>query len=160
MGTAAEPAGEQKHGLWSYPQIKYRGSATPLLGSGGSGNSRSEEHRPGKWSKMQAGLVRWLNMRCTLIPLPCCGACRNRINHSTNHQCTAHVLRREGLQFYGTQNRTSTADAPLYQVEWIAPRWGFPLKIIRPGGLALCVGFLDISITYPILSKSTSSGNT
>jgi hypothetical protein len=116
MGTAAEPAGEQKHGLWSYPQIKYRGSATPLLGSGGSGNSRSEEHRPGKWSKMQAGLVRWLNMRCTLIPLPCCGACRNRINHSTNHQCTAHVLRREGLQFYGTQNRTSTADAPLYQV--------------------------------------------
>ena len=67
-------------------------------------------------------------MRCTLIPLSCCGACRNRIIISTNHQCTAHVLRREDLQFYGAKPDQRTTGTPLYQVH-------------AEGCTALCGGF-------------------
>ena len=47
------PAGEHKHGLWSYPQLLTHAQHT-FLGSGGSGNSRSEERSEANGRKSKA----------------------------------------------------------------------------------------------------------
>ncbi len=67
-----------------------------------------------KGKKMQMGFfVRLLNMRCTLIPISPAVAFRKAGNHSTNHQCGAHVLRREDLHFSGLQTCQRTAGTPM-----------------------------------------------
>ena len=61
MGMAAEPVGEHKHGAAAAPN-KLIMRSIPIGGLGAGVAARSEEHRPGKWSKMQAGLACGLNI--------------------------------------------------------------------------------------------------
>lgn len=61
-------------------------------------------------------------------------------NSLTDHQCAAHVLRREDLHFSGLQPDGRTTDTPLYLCWMDCPSMGLSSQNIRPGGLALCGG--------------------
>jgi len=68
-----------------------------------------------KGRKCKWAFVRLLNMRCTLIPIHLLQLFAKLVNYSTNHQCGAHVLRREDLHFSGLQPDRGHGRTPLNQ---------------------------------------------
>ena len=96
-------------------------------------------------------------MRCTLIPISCCGACRNRIIISTNYQCAAHVLRREDLQFYGAQPDQRTTGTPLFLVIFSCGSMPRKNKNVRWQRVGLCVGLRELGRICGLIIRCRAS---
>lgn len=51
-----------------------------------------------------------------------------KLDHIKNLSVWSACFKAGDLHFYGAQTDQRTTGTPLYQVGWIAPRWGFPTK--------------------------------